>query len=73
MQVNVQNYLDLLEATGQLCFFDIEATGLRGDYNGVLVASIKPYNRDPITYKVNAAGNDRGVVLSAKKELECRQ
>ena len=50
MQVNVQNYLDLLEQTGQLCFFDIEATGLRGDYNSVLVASIKPYNKEPITY-----------------------
>ena len=70
MNVNAQDYLDLLEQTGQLCFFDIEATGLRGDYNSVLVVSVKPYGQNPVTFHVNAAGNDKGVVNDAKHELE---
>ena len=31
--VDVQEYLDLVEGAGKLVFFDIESTGLRGDYN----------------------------------------
>jgi uncharacterized protein YprB with RNaseH-like and TPR domain len=34
---------------------------------------MKPYGKDIITFRVNAAGNDRGVVVSAKKTLEAHQ
>lgn len=49
---------------------DIEATGLRGDYNSVLCVSIKPYGKKPYTFKVVQAGNDQKVVRDAKAALE---
>lgn len=70
MNVDPQDYLRLVEKANTLCFFDIEATGLRGDYNSVLVASIKPYNSDPYSIVVKQPGNDQGVVRSIKAELE---
>lgn len=70
MQLNVQDYLDLVEDTGKLVCFDIESTGLGGDYNSVLVVSIKPYNQKPITFSVKQAGYDIKVVREAKEELE---
>lgn len=70
MQIEAQDYIRLVEAANTLCFFDIEATGLRGDYNSVLVASIKPYNSDPYSIVVKQPGNDQGVVRAVKAELE---
>jgi len=49
---------------------DIEATGLRGDYNSVLCVSVKPYNEKPMSFSVAQAGNDQRVVREAKKALE---
>jgi uncharacterized protein YprB with RNaseH-like and TPR domain len=66
----VQEYLDLVEGAGKLVFFDIESTGLRGDYNSVLCVSFKPYGKQPYTLKITKPGNDQGVVIAAKKELE---
>lgn len=70
MQIEAQDYIRLVESANTLCFFDIEATGLRGDYNSVLVASIKPYNSDPYSIVVKQPGNDQGVVREVKSELE---
>ena len=68
--VDVQEYLDLVEGAGKLVFFDIESTGLRGDYNSVLCVSLKPYGKKPYTFSIKSPGNDQGVVVAAKKELE---
>lgn len=70
MQVEVQDYLRLVEAAGTLLFVDIEATGLRGDYNSVLVVSVKPYQQTAKSFVVKAVGNDVKVVKEAKAALE---
>lgn len=70
MQVDAQDYLRLVENSNSICFFDIEATGLRGDYNSVLVASIKPFKGKPVTFKIAQAGNDKAVVRETKEWLE---
>lgn len=70
MQLPAQDFLRLVEKAKTLVFVDIEATGLRGDYNSVLVVSIKHYGEVPNTVKVNQAGNDKGVVRDAKELLE---
>lgn len=69
MQVKTQEFLRLCEDSGKLVFFDIEATGLRGDYNSILVISIKPYHQDPISFSVMQPGNDRRVVRQAADYL----
>ena len=70
MQIDEQTALDLLEDSGDLCFVDIEANGLRADYSYTLVVSIKPYGKKPYSTVVNQIGNDVGVVMWAKEELE---
>lgn len=70
MQLNEQEYLDLVENASKIACIDIEATGLRGDYNSVLCVSIKPYNKKPYSFKVLQAGNDQKVVRDVKAELE---
>lgn len=49
---------------------DIEATGLRGDYNSVLCVSLKPYDKKPYSIAIAQPGNDQKVVREAKEELE---
>ena len=51
-------------------FLDIEATGLRGDYNSVLCVSLKPCNQKPLTFVVKQRGNDQRVVREVKAALE---
>lgn len=70
MQVDVQNYLDLVEKSNTLGFFDIESTGFRGDYNSILVGSIKHFNSRPTTYKISQPGNDKGLARALKDHLE---
>lgn len=70
MQIEAQDYLRLVEKANTLAFFDIEATGLRGDYNSVLVASIKPYNSKPYSFVIKQPGNDNKVVRDVKEALE---
>lgn len=70
MNIDTQHFLDLVEETGKICFFDIEATGLRGDYNSTICVSIKPYGKEPKTFAIKQVGNDQRVVNEAKAELE---
>lgn len=70
MQIDTQRYLKLVENNGSLACVDIEATGLRGDYNSVLVVSVKPYRADPVSFYVRQAGNDQKVVREAKEFME---
>lgn len=70
MQIDAQQYLRLVEETGRLCFFDIEASGLAGDYNSVLVTSIKPWGSDEVsTRSVITPGEDKQVIKDTIEEL----
>lgn len=70
MQLDAQTFLRLVEESNRICFFDIEATGLKGDYNSALVVSVRPFKGKVISFAVEKPGEDRAVVLAAKKELE---
>jgi uncharacterized protein YprB with RNaseH-like and TPR domain len=70
MQLDPQDYLRLVEQAKTLAFVDIEATGLRGDYNSVLVVSIKPYHETAYSFCVKQAGNDKKLVREVKEALE---
>lgn len=69
-KLDATDFLRLTELANTICFFDIEATGLRGDYNSVLVVSIKPYKGKPTTFHVEQPGNDQRVIREAKRVLE---
>jgi uncharacterized protein YprB with RNaseH-like and TPR domain len=70
MQVDSQRFLAMAEKAKSIAFFDIEANGLNGDYNSVLVVSVKPYGQKPISLHVNQIGNDQKLVREAKELLE---
>ena len=70
MNISPQVFLRLVEAAKTICFFDIEATGLKGDYNTVLVVSVRPWQEEAITFSVQQPGNDQRVVREAKACLE---
>jgi uncharacterized protein YprB with RNaseH-like and TPR domain len=70
MQIEAQRFLRLTEKARTLVFLDIEATGLRGDYNSVLVVSIRPYGGEPESFVVDRPGKDKAVVKAAKARLE---
>lgn len=69
IQVDAQTFLDLVERSGKLAIFDLEATGLKGDYNGVLCVSVKPYGRKPRLFTVEKPGDDHRVVVEARDYL----
>lgn len=69
MKVDTQDYLDLVEGAGKLVTFDIEATGLKGDYNTILCVSLKPYGKKPYTFSVGTVGHDKAVVKAVAAEL----
>lgn len=69
MQIETQDYLPFVEAANKICFFDIEATGLKGDYNSILCITILPFTGDPTTFSVKQLGNDQRVVREAKEFL----
>lgn len=70
MQIEAQRFLRLVEKAKQIAFIDIEATGLRGDYNSVICVSVKPFGQKPTTYAIERPGMDRAVVKAAKEALE---
>ena len=70
MKLETQDFLRLVEQTSQICCWDTESTGLRGDYNSILCLSVKPFGKIPITFTIEQPGNDQKVVRQAKEELE---
>jgi uncharacterized protein YprB with RNaseH-like and TPR domain len=70
MQIEAQKFLDLVEHSNSIVFFDIEASGLRGDYDAVLCASFLPFKGKPITFSVSKAGNDKPIMQDIKNRLE---
>ncbi len=71
MQIDSQVFLPLAERAGAVCVFDIESSGTKGDYNNVLVVSIKPLRKEPVTFAVNPdrPGWDKQVVKQARDML----
>jgi uncharacterized protein YprB with RNaseH-like and TPR domain len=69
MNLDTQAFLRLAEAAKTIVSFDIEATGLRGDYNGILCVSIRPVGGKATTFAVDKAGRDKDVVMAASKML----
>ncbi len=61
-QVNAQDLLRLAEKAGELCFFDIEATNLKGTYGSVLCVAVKPFNQPAKLFSVEHPGLDKTVV-----------
>lgn len=70
VSVDTQKYLEYLEKTNSICFFDIESTGLRGDYGTVLVATVRPYRGRPTTLRVEQIGNDQRLVRDLSDLLD---
>jgi uncharacterized protein YprB with RNaseH-like and TPR domain len=62
---DVQEQLDLWEQTGKIASWDTESTGLRGDYDSILVISVKPYGKKAVNFVVDQIGNDEKVVKEA--------
>lgn len=70
MNIDPQEYLELVQATNKLATWDIETTQLNADLGSVLCASVKPYGKKAYTFKVKAVGNDIKVVRDLKEALE---
>lgn len=70
MKIDPQHYLDLVEQSGDLVFFDLESTGFKGDYNSILCGSLKPYGQKPYSFTVKQVGNDQKIIKEIKAELE---
>ena len=70
MKIDAQTFLRLTENANTLAFVDIEATGLKGDYNSVLLVSFLPYGEKPYTLMAERPGNDKSLMKAVKEELE---
>jgi len=68
--IETQELLKLLEETGRLCFWDLESSGTNGDYNSILVGSVKPYGGKVTTFQVGTPGNDKKLVRDLAEHLE---
>ena len=69
MQLDAQDYLELVEKTGDLLFFDIESTSLNGDFGSIVCVSLKTHGRDPVTFKVNKVGDDKKLIQNVSKYM----
>lgn len=65
MQIEAQTFLKLAEHANSICSFDIEATGLRGDYNSILCVSVRPVGGEATTFSITRPGSDKLVVKEA--------
>jgi len=69
MQIDAQIFLPIAERAGQVAIIDSEATGTKGDYNSLLVVTIKPLGRPPVTLSVERPGDDRSLARDARDLL----
>ena len=71
VKVDTQKYLDLVQDANKICTFDIEASGLKGDYNSTICVSVLGFRAEqPETFHIQQLGNDQKVVRQAKECLE---
>lgn len=68
MQLEEQTFLKLVEHANSILFVDLEATGLKGDYNSILCVSCRPFKGKSLTFSIEKPGNDKAVVRDA---IEC--
>jgi uncharacterized protein YprB with RNaseH-like and TPR domain len=69
LQIDAQDFLPLAEKAEAVGVLDMEATGVKGDYNSLLVVTVKPYGKKPITLSVDTPGDDRKLVREARDLL----
>ena len=69
-QLDAQTFLDLAERAKALCFFDLESTGLNGDYNSLLVGVVKPLGGAAFVASVRKPGSDRELAIAVRDQLE---
>ena len=70
MQLEASVFLHLCQQTGDLIFFDIESTNLKGDYGAIICVSFKPFGQKPFTIVAEGPGNDRKLCRQVKQILE---
>jgi len=70
MQVDAQDFLTLVELTGNIAMVDIEATGLKGDYNSIICVAFKVFDQPAFTLHVKRPGDDAKLVRAVKEQLE---
>jgi len=65
MNLSKQEYLQWAEDRGKVAIVDTESTGLNGDYNSLLVVSIKPFGKEITSFVVTRPGDDRKLTKDA--------
>lgn len=70
MQLDAQNFLDLVENKKTLYFFDTESQGLEGDYGRLYISSIKPYRSKVMTLNIGENASDKGLARETRDILE---
>src|ERR1700752_2285288 len=70
MKIEVQDFLDLVEKDPYgIVFWDLETTGLKGDYNSIICGSMKPFGKKAFTYTIKQVGNDAKLARELGDEL----
>ena len=69
-QLEVQLFLDLAEKAEKLACWDLETSGLGADYQSIIIASIKPFNKPAVTFCADRYNKDKRLVRQVKAELE---
>lgn len=70
MQLEAKDFLRLVENNKSIVFWDLESTGLGGDYNSLLVSAVKPYLKKALCEAVTKPGDDRKLCSWSKELLE---
>ena len=71
MKLDEPDFLRLVENDNSICFFDIESTGFKGDYNSIIVGSITAYqDKESTSFAIKQVGNDKRIVREMKDYLE---
>lgn len=69
-QIETQLFLDIVESANQLAFWDLETSGLGADYQSTVLATIKPFNKKPMTFISDRYNKDKKLVRLIKARLE---
>lgn len=74
MQIDAQNYLELVESKKSIVCWDTESQGFEGDYGRLYVASVKQPGRKPVTFHIGPNAQDKGMVKDLRdylNEFDC--
>lgn len=69
MQVDTQDFLDMVEETSTLYTWDIESHGFNADYGQAYMISIKPFGKKPVSFAIGPNMNDKQMVIDAAHML----